>query len=110
MHDFIDRLTEITRKELLYIEGFLVMHRERYAEYERDLKLARTLGDTKRAGEIAADLAAFRGEIAYLERKQASAHERLHVLARGEAFVARAGDDGAGALPDTTPSIARDGR
>lgn len=86
MQDFVVRLTQITRKELFYIEGFLCMYQERYAEYQRDLNLARALGETKRAGEIEEDLHAFRHEIAYLERKHASVYERLRTLAYDERF------------------------
>jgi hypothetical protein len=98
MHDFIARLTRVTRKELLHIEGFLCMHRERYAEYARDLEVARARGDAKRAGEIAEDLRAFRGEIAHLERKQVSAYERLRTLARDERFPTGPSTDGGDAI------------
>jgi hypothetical protein len=103
MHEFTDRLTQMTHKELLYIEGYLCMHRDRYAEYERDLKLARARGDAKRAGEIAEDLRAFRREIAYLQRKQASVYERLRVLANDERFAVAGGAD-----EGTTPPIPQD--
>jgi hypothetical protein len=108
LHEFIDRLTEMTRKELLYIEGFLCMHQERYAEYARDFKLAQALGDTPRAEHIREDLQAIGGEIVYLERKQASVTERLRALARDERFAAVVdtnGSDAAQPLPDAANII-----
>ena len=113
MHDFITRLIQITRKELLYVEGFLCMHHERYAEYERDLKLARAQDDTARAEEIEEDLCAFRGEIAYLERKQATAYERLQTLVRDERFATvgeASGRDTARTIRDTTNITRLNGR
>jgi hypothetical protein len=90
MNRFIDRLTLMTRKELIYLEGFLAMQRERYAEYERDLKAALAADDRKRVGEIGEDLHAFRREIAHLEGKRASAVDRLERLGRDERFPAMA--------------------
>ncbi len=113
MHEFIARLAEMTRKELLYIDGFLCMHRERYAEYERNLRLARARGDARRAAEMTEDLVAFRGEIAYLERQRASAVERLRTLARDEHFPATSSADGhddAQALPNSANILRLDTR
>lgn len=86
MATFTQRLVHRVTRELRYAEGMRCMYAEREREYLLDQRLARLAGDSRREGEIGADLAAFGVEIHRLELKRDSADRRLRALLGGEGF------------------------
>ena len=100
MDDFIARVSDRMRKEILYGRGMLVMHRERREEYDRDLHQALAAGNYVRARQVAEDLTALLREARVLRRKLISAQERRLTLRIAGTFASQSEREGADRPPD----------